>query len=254
MISGNLLRQASFRGREQDGVEYKQESDGGASWIGNINQNWTQEATGQFLSGHPDGFRVRFLVVNSGGARTERQIIRYSLNLGAWTSFGPLTSSVMQVTNSAWLTHGANTTDFVGRLGSGAWFVDNEAQVDEAANTPWHNWPDSRQSETEVSMKILGDTVSAGDQIRLRLYRFTLGGGTSPFQVYTSTPTITVAKTTFLPGAEGVFNCRFDAENRTRTFAAEQRLALFDAESRAHRFGPENRIAYFPAEGREEKV
>lgn len=197
MGSVNNLEQAGFRGRFDDGVESLQESDGGATWIAALNTDWSQKPD--------DTFRMRILIGHpSVPGRFDNFItMRYSLNSAPYLLITN-TSLVVRLIDTVHWVHGDDSTDFVGRLGTGNWGgIGAGALMDDAALPSFRFDAPAfvqREVETEWSLQLMATDVVQGDTIDFRCFKnpsdlFTRG--------YTFTPRLTVDATDMIKFESG---------------------------------------------------
>jgi len=184
----NQLSQTGFRGRYDDGVESLQESDGGATWIADLNTDWSQM---------PDiTFRMRILVDHQNTATTFDDLLSmsFSHNGGEYIKIGGFSGSpVVDLVDTTFWVNGDNSTDFIGRLGTGNWDdTENLALQDDGLGIFHFLGPAGTQKEveTEWSLQIKGVDVSPGDTIDFRCFGFTTGALFS--RGYIFTPRLTV--------------------------------------------------------------
>jgi len=186
----NRKRQVAFRGRFDDGEEAAPPptTTSGANWIAGLNENWSQKTGTKF--------RVRTLIEHTGSG-----LIGSNVGFGVSSShngaaFVPVSSgtTVIRSINSDFYNDGDDTTEFVGRLGTGDWADDdNEAARGQNAFTGLVDFNQFIQEiEVEFCFEIVGTDVVDGDTIELQWTNGVLG---NPFTVgYTESPVITVSK------------------------------------------------------------
>jgi len=182
----NHTRQVAFRGRYENGPETAAPPVG-ADWIAGVNENWTQRPS--------NAFRVRVLIEHDGlGLLSFNNSfdVTYSHNGGPFTLVSS-SSSVIRSVNSAFYTDQADTTDFVGRIGTGDWSdTDNDAAVGASATTGLVAFNTGVQEiEVEFCFEIVSADVLDQDTIELQ---WTIFGGAAFSNGYTASPVITVDK------------------------------------------------------------
>lgn len=193
MAAFNRLVQASFRVRNDDGVESLSEANGGATKIVADNTNWDQ------VPG--EAFRLRILTTHAFTGTIFQGYLNlyYSKNGGAYTWIDEETPNVRTKLTSYWVNQD-NSTDFVGRLGSGNWFTNANpegglidfADFDTGQATSYFSAPttEQRELETEWCLQLIEADLSPGDTIDFRMYDVF---GNVYSDGYTFTPRATVA-------------------------------------------------------------
>lgn len=171
------LDQLSFRARNDDG------SEAAATWIADVNINWTQE---------PDvNFRVRFLGQEVGPGTAAGiwvsgsfTLFQYNLNGAGWNPITD-TSDVVKFSLSSQFANLDATTQ---QLGSGTFIAGKMMEANGNTSTSLNG---DDETECEGCFQIVGGDVSGTDTIQLRA----VGQETSNtvFDVYTSTPTVSIA-------------------------------------------------------------
>lgn len=179
-MSSPFMEQSGFRGRADDGSET------GASWLDDINTNWSQV---------PDtNFRVRFLIVNSGTkSLTDDYQLQYQRkplggSFGGWVNVNTASDSVV-VVRSQGSTHFTSGSDCTQQIGIGIFLSDNNGMEDVDAITDATNTCGANtEFECEFCIEIVGADVGGGDEIQLRVVR----NPSTLLDAYNQIPTITV--------------------------------------------------------------
>lgn len=180
----NQWQQLAFRGRKDDGVESLQESDGGATWEGALNADYSWNVA--------DQTRLRFLINSNVERDSGLQQLWYNKNGGGYSRVTAVSSDV-QVASTTHYSHNDHSTNFTGRLGVNLWTdATNFALASDGISVgDWHdNGGSSWDMEPEWCLKLVEADVSDGDTI---LFRMRKGSGAT-FEVYNNTPTLTVVK------------------------------------------------------------
>jgi len=186
----NRMRQVSFRGRNDDGVEGAAPppvTTSGATWIAGLNENWDQRPS--------TPFRVRILVeqdpLGFGGFNTPIGL-RSSYNGEPFIDVTSGTQFIRSI-NSSFYADQDESTDFVGRLGTGVWadITDNGGAVGQSGSSKSVNFGQGLDEiEIEFCLEIVSAEVVNGDTIELQGRQSTAGFGDG----YTESPLITVFK------------------------------------------------------------
>ncbi|KKK86054.1 hypothetical protein LCGC14_2767080, partial [marine sediment metagenome] len=189
-MPSNHLRQVSYRGRFDDGVESAAPpptTTSGATWIAPINTPWEQEAD--------TNFRVRGLIEHTGfGGFGTPFGLRYSFNDAPFVAIDAETGPI-RVISTVHYVHHSDSTDFVGRVGTGVWAdTTNECNVgtgptgSDVFTGPMTFTGDlTDEIETEWCLQISGSEVNRGDTFELqwtqRSDNFQNGYSESPYIV-----------------------------------------------------------------------
>jgi len=187
----NRMRQVSFRGRNDDGVEGAAPppvTSSGASWIAGLNENWAQRAN--------TPFRVRILVeqdpLGFGGFNSPIGL-RSSYNGEPFIDVTSGTQFIRSI-NSSFYADQDESTDFVGRLGTGVWadITDNGGAVGQSGSSKSVNFGTGLDEiEIEFCLEIVSEDVLNGDTIELQGRQSGAGFGDG----YTESPVIVVDRT-----------------------------------------------------------
>jgi len=141
MGSANRMQQAAFQFRADDGVESLSALNGGASELGNINQDIS------VVSGTIVRHRALIVVTASSVNRSIGTFVRK--NLGTYALVTSSTSDV-KIFPSTFIVDRGDATDYVGRLGSGTWAdLTNQHLRDISTSTLDCNYPSPPPTETE---------------------------------------------------------------------------------------------------------
>ena len=160
--------QVAFRGRDDDVAINS------TTWTHAQDTNWTQAVD--------VNFRLRFEIEEQNAKNfTFQGDIEYSLNSGSWNLVG-VASSVIRTFTSSNFTDGDATTNLL--TGSSKSFVAGSGDEDGSVSTIVIS---NQHTEVEYCLQIVGADVADSDTIQIRA---------ASVNAWTSTPTITVSKST----------------------------------------------------------
>jgi hypothetical protein len=191
---GDDWTQAAFRVRANNGPENLAPGSGGATWLAPVNTDVTLFASGDGFIGGQNGFRPRWLIQSDLPWEDEAQFIQmYSLNSGAYQDVTS-TSTGIKTRESTGLTQGVDTTEFVGRIGTGTWLNGVGGQTPES-ETAFADWPTGQvETELEFCNQLYADELDDGDIIDVQVWR--VAPPTAQFiQLQTSRPLETLVAT-----------------------------------------------------------
>lgn len=178
-VGDGILRQQTFRGRNDDGSEST------ATWIAVANENWIQE---------PDtNFRVRFRIqeINAVEELGFTARLQYNRNNLGWNNVTG-SSSVVRASASTQFIDGTNTTR---QIGDGT-YISSNSGMDEgnglAGESPAINFTGNDEVEVEFCVQIRLVDVSITDEIQLRVVR---GVNDAVLDIYAQTPSLIVGPT-----------------------------------------------------------
>ena len=179
------LVQVAFRGRNDDGSEAL------ASWIDNINADWSQAVS--------QNFRIRFQVSGDEDDAGPTPRLQYQHNSsGTWTNVNTSLGGKFYVLTAA-STHYVDGADCTEQMAGGLDFVDNNNGMDDnnaiAGPCAFFGPPPPALplafAEFEYCVTIVSADVNNGDELQFRLIN---GTGAHPFDSYVNIPVVTVVK------------------------------------------------------------
>jgi len=190
MIFQNQCSQDGYLFREDDGIEGASQENGGATRIAPINADVSFVADRKF--------RLRFLVTVIG-LRNNGFELRYAINGVGFSNFDKVTptSRFVKLADTTFYTDLDESTDYVGRIGTGVWIasggIGQLVEADGGASigaTTVLNF-DSDEVETEWMLELVPADLNAGDVITLQLFR-SLGTNAVFSRGYPFVPRITI--------------------------------------------------------------
>jgi len=234
----NNDRCVAFIGLEDDGIQ------GSATPIAAKNVNWIQEAVGDGLAGTK--FRIRFLIEHDWDVQQGDQ---FAFMVSIDNSFEirlDVASFGVRLAASDYLVNGEEAVDYVGRLGSGVWNLDDgygdivTGGPNRTGGTIWKAVPDITETEVEICVELVGDDLVAGQTVEIYPIKVFLEGSADFSNGYTEYPFITVAKTPTKPGHAALAGvASLEADGRCVHYADARLDGVADVVASGDRIGPQ---------------